>query len=264
MVAVIIPCYNTGIYLREAIESVKLSGFSDYEIVVVNDGSTQRDTLDVLKNIEGPNIRVIQQENKGLGSARNFGVGSTSAEYILFLDSDNRVRKGYFEQAVSVFQKNPNVGVVYAMPFFFGDDFTSRFNPKSYSFDSLLAGNYIDACSFVRRIAFMEVGGFDENRALKISEDWDLWLRIGLSQWQFFFLNEVLFDYRIRGDSMIGTSASGSKEETFRYLGLKYGYLIHEKYRQYYRVMDKIQEKPFSYFIRILYYKYILRKPFIS
>jgi glycosyltransferase involved in cell wall biosynthesis len=264
MVSVIIPCYNTGDYLVEAIQSVLRSGFDDYEIIVVDDGSDSQETLNVLGSIDFPKVTIHRQVNKGLGAARNFGVANSIGEILFFLDSDNRVRSSYFTKSTQIFLSRPDVGVVYSKPAFFGDNGADRFASSEYSFDKLLAGNFIDACAFVRREAFVEVGGFDEDRKLKISEDWDFWLRIGLTSWHFFFLEEALFDYRIRADSMIGTSAGGKKEATLRYLGEKHGFVIHKRYRHYFRVMNEIQEKPFRYFIRILYYKFILKKPFIG
>lgn len=264
LVSIIVPCYNTGIFLPEALQSVVDSGFENYEILVVNDGSEDKETLEIIFSIMFPKVKVIHQENKGLGAARNVGVHHSNGEFLFFLDSDNRVRKGYFEKALHQFSKDSSLGVVYAKPVFFGDSEEERFSVKPFNFNALLAGNFIDACAFVRKSTFEEVGGFDEDRRLKISEDWDLWVRIGLTNWKFFLINEPLFDYRIREGSMIGTSGMGNKEVTMRYLGEKYGYLFHHKYRQHYRVIARIQENPISYLFRILYYKYILRKPFIS
>lgn len=264
LVSIIIPCYNTGIFLQEAIESVVDSGFIQYEIVVVNDGSEDKETLEILSSINFLKMKVIHQENRGLGAARNIGVKHSSGEILFFLDSDNRVRKGYFEKALDNFSRDPSIGVVYAKPVFFGDSEEVRFHVRPFNFNALLAGNYIDACAFVRRSTFNEVGGFDEDRRLKISEDWDLWVRIGLTNWKFHLIDELLFDYRIRRDSMIGSSGMGNREITMNYLGEKYGYLIHQKYRQHFRVIERIQENPFHYFFKIFYYRYILRKPFIS
>ena len=264
LVSVIIPCFNTGVFLPEALQSVFDSGFENYEVIVVNDGSVDETTLEILASIDFPKVKVIHQENKGLGAARNFGVRNSIGELLFFLDSDNRVRKGYFENALESFKADSSLGVVYSRPVFFGESDEIRFIAKPYNFNALLAGNYIDACAFVRRSTFQEVGGFDEDRRLKISEDWDLWVRVGLTDWKFHFIDKPLFDYRIRKNSMIGSSDLGNKEITLQYLGEKYGYLIHQKYRQHFRVLEMIQKKPFSYFLRILYYKYILKKPLIK
>ncbi|MCH7408646.1 glycosyltransferase [Belliella sp. DSM 111904] len=263
MISIIIPCYNTGQYLEDALESVFNCNFQDYEIIIVNDGSDDNQTNQILGLIKHKKIKIITQENKGLSSARNLGVRNSNGEFVLFLDSDNKILDGYFEQAIKFFKEDSTVGVVYSIPEFFGSTNTPRFQTKAYNFDALLAGNFIDACSFVRRIAFDSVGGFDENKNLRISEDWDLWIRLGISGWKFQFINEYLFKYRIREDSMIGTADDVIIEQTQKYLGQKYGYVIHKKYRQYYRVLLKIQHRPFLYFFKIIYYKYILRRTII-
>lgn len=264
LVSIIIPCFNTGIFLPEAIQSVIDSGFVSYEIIVINDGSEDPETLDILASTESPKVKVIHQKNKGLGGARNVGVRNSIGEILFFLDSDNRVRKGYFEKALKWFSKDPSIGVVYAKPVFFGDSSDIRFTVRPYNFNALLAGNFIDACSFVRRKSFEEVFGFDEDRRLKISEDWDFWIKIGKSNWKFEFLDEGLFDYRVRDDSMIGEKDIEKIEITLHYLGSKHGYLFHQHYRRYFKVIEKIEKSPFKFFFRILYYKYILRKSLLD
>lgn len=263
-VSVIIPCYNTGEYLLESIESVFQCDFKDFEIIVVNDGSTEESTVSVLESIDYPNTRVIHQENRGLAGARNSGVKLSSGDLLFFLDSDNRVRKGYFEKAVKVFEADTNVGVVYAKPVFFGESTIPRFESQDFNFEALLAGNYIDACAFVRRKAFDSIGGLDESRELKISEDWEFWIRLSQTSWEFHFLNEKLFDYRIRKDSMIGEKDQKKIETTLNYLGKKHGYVFHLHYRRYFKLVQKIERQPLIFFLKIIYYKYILRKSILD
>lgn len=266
LVSIIVPCYNTGVFLPEALQSVFDSGFDRYEVLVVNDGSSEFETLDILSSLKHPKVEIVHQENEGLAAARNYGVSLSKGEILLFLDSDNRVRPEYFELAIPIFESDKSVGVVYGLPHFFGEtnNHIPRFNTRPYSFDALLAGNYIDACSFVRRSTFEEVGGFHIHPDLMGWDDADLWIRISLTSWKFHFLNSIVFDYRVREDSMMGKVDSDKRERMLKYLGAKHGFVIHQRYRQYFRVMDQIQKNPFSYFLRILYYKYIKRQPFIK
>lgn len=260
MFSIIIPCYNTGQFLIEAINSVLVLDIDGLEIVVVNDGSTDEFTLSVLNSIHNPIITIIHQENKGLSAARNIGVKFSSNKFIFFLDSDNRVKLGYFEKALKAFNENSDVGVVYSRPFFFGESNIPRFNSQKFNFDALLARNFIDACAFVRRDAFNEIGGFDENRGLYISEDWEFWIRLALTTWKFHFLDEQLFDYRIRKDSMIGEGNEEKIKMALRYIGNKHGFIFHNSYRRYYKFIKKIEERPFTLFLKVLYYKYILKR----
>lgn len=268
LVSIIIPCFNSGTVLLEALESCRNSKFQDFEILVVDDGSTESMTTEILDQVNGSErVTFIKQKNGGAASARNLGVTHANGEFLLFLDCDNRIRPDYLTQAVQSIQLNTEIGVVYAKPFFFGFEGTqesSRFDVRDFSFDSLLAGNYVDMCSLVRKKAFLEMGGFDENQELFFGEDWDLWIRMAQVGWKFHLLPEVLFDYRIRKGSLMDQVDSQKRERTLRYLGTKHGYLIHQRYRQYFRLMEKIQAKPLSFFLRVIYYKYILRKPLLK
>jgi len=268
LVSFIIPCFNSGSFLLEALDSCRKSSFENYEVIIVDDGSSDLNTLDILNQVTSSNfISVVRTINRGASSSRNLGVKEAKGEFLFFLDSDNRIRPDYLTKAVKAIQENDEIGVVYAKPFFFGFEKGqeySRFNAWDFSVDSLLAGNYVDMCSLVRKKAFLEVGGFDENQELFFGEDWDLWIRVSQAGWKFHFLNEVLFDYRIRKGSLMDQVDSQKRERTLRYFGTKHGFIIHQRYRQYFRLMEKIQSKPLSFFLRIIYYKYILRKPILK
>ncbi|MDI1323153.1 MAG: glycosyltransferase [Algoriphagus sp.] len=267
MISVIIPCFNTGLYLDEAIHSILNNRIKDFEIIIIDDGSTDLLTLNLLKEIRLSGIiKVITKKNGGPSSARNLGVAHSNGEFLLFLDSDNRIRPDYLSKALEHMNLGSKVGVVYSKPHFFGleSSVSPRFEVIDFKFDALLAGNYIDMCSLVRKEAFLDVGGFDENPELFYGEDGDLWVRIAQRGWKFYFIDEVLFDYRIRDNSLMGQVDDLKRTRTLHYFGSKHGYLIHQRYRQYFRVLESIQKKPLTYFLRILYYKFILKKPLIS
>ena len=205
-VSIIIPCFNDGKYLREAVQSVKQCPEPDaFETIIVNDGSTDSLTLDVLRDLEREGFRLIHQANRGLGAARNTGIKASRGSYILPLDSDNKIRPNYLSEGVRVLNGNPRVGVVYGDAEYFGAK-TGRWKVADFSLSRLVQGNYIDACAVFRRDAWQEVGGYDEQMLLGW-EDWDLWLRIALKNWGFFHFNEVLFDYRVRDGSLVSKAA---------------------------------------------------------
>lgn len=204
--SIIIPCFNSGVFLKEAIESCYRSEFQDFEIIIINDGSYDKITLELFMESWPQNLKIVNQQNKGAAAARNFGVSLAQGEFLLFLDSDNRIWPDYLTKALQIIRQDSKIAVVYSKPYFFGGEETqetSRFDVKDFSLDSLLAGNYIDMCSLVRKSAFSEVGGFDENREIFFGEDWELWIRIAHANWKFRFLNEVVFDYRIRKGSLM-------------------------------------------------------------
>ncbi len=106
-VNIIIPCYNHGEFLKEAVESALKSTFKNYEIIIVNDGSTDVSTLTIIKELErkfqhNKLINFIHQENLGLANARNNGIRTSKGEYILILDADNKIRPDYLSEAVEI------------------------------------------------------------------------------------------------------------------------------------------------------------------
>lgn len=267
MISIIIPCFNSGGYLLEAIRSCEKSFFTNFEILVVDDGSTDNDTLAILDQIANKEfIEVIRKKNGGPASARNLGVENSNGEFLFFLDSDNRVRSDYFSKAISVMKNDSFVGCVYSKAEFFGDVSPNipPFVGGVFSLDRLLAGNYIDMCTLVRKEAFIEVKGFDEHPDLVGFEDWDLWIKISKTEWKFHYLDEILFEYRVRIDSLMGSVDQDRRFRLFSYLSSKHGFLIHERYRNYFRLLEKIQAKPFSFFLRILYYKFVRKKSILD
>src|SRR5215475_1831754 len=112
-VAVVIPCFNHGEYLPEAVASVEKLGRCDVEIIVVDDGSTENRTREEVATLSQRGVRIVQQENRGLAGARNAGIAVTNAEYIFPLDADDRVRSGWIQRGIQVLDQDEHIGVVY-------------------------------------------------------------------------------------------------------------------------------------------------------
>jgi glycosyltransferase involved in cell wall biosynthesis len=205
LVSIVIPCFNDGKYLREAVQSAERHPDRNaYEILIVNDGSSDALTLDILGGLESEGHRIINQANRGLSAARNAGIKAARGAYILPLDSDNRIRPDYISEGVRVLKSNPRVGVVYGDSEYFGDK-TGINHVPLFSLGRLIQGNFIDACALYRRTVWEDVGGYDEDMRLGW-EDWEFWLRIALKNWGFFHIDGVLFDYRVRGGSLVSTT----------------------------------------------------------
>jgi glycosyltransferase involved in cell wall biosynthesis len=267
-VSIIIPFYNSGLYIHEAINSVfGYNGNCKYEIIIVNDGSNEQYSIDVLKDIEEKyDLSIINQVNKGPGAARNAGVKLAKGKYLLFLDSDNKINPAFFDKAVQVFENNQTVGVVYANATFFGENNRKEFKSKNFAIYSLLLGNYIDMCSFVRKEAFESAGGFDENPLLNVSEDWDLWIGIYGKQWRFYYINENLFYYRVRSGSLMGSQSNEQKNiERGQYVFKKH---IATVMQVYWGAMSRIkiyeddQNRPIRTFFKFFFRKLKSRRSF--
>jgi glycosyltransferase involved in cell wall biosynthesis len=263
-VSVIIPCYNSGEYLMEAVNSAKAYNDSNYEIIIVDDGSTDPTTVELLSRLNNGVCRVFHQENQGPAAARNAGVRESQGEFLLFLDSDNRIRPSYIPRALEILRSNAKIGVVYANPSFFGDSTIPRFQPQPFDLGSILFGNYIDMCAVVRKRAWEDGNGFDENRILIGHEDWDFWINLGLKGWGFYYIDDVLFDYRIRENSLLNHARDSRRfEETKSYICNKYATPMLKHYRKYYNQYLMFRNQPVRSFLKYFYFKYILRKTYM-
>ena len=199
-VSVIIPCYNQGQYVDEAVESVLNQTYKDFEIIIVNDGSTEDFTKKLLHNYKKPKARVIHSDNQGLASARNRGIEEAKGEYILPLDADDKIGKEYLEEAVKVLDENPDIGIVYCEAVHFGSQDGLLVLPK-YSLETLLIGNIIFASAFFKKEHWEKAGGYNINMVYGW-EDWDFWLSLIELGLKVYRIPKILFHYRITETSM--------------------------------------------------------------
>lgn len=215
--SVLIPCFEHGEYLEEAVASAEAATAAmgePCELILIDDGSRQPRTLEVLARLEGAGYRVLRQENQGPGAARNRGLAAAAGRFILPLDADNRLRPGFPDRAMQVLEEDPAVGVVYSDRW----DFGLRTGPvavPAFDLDRLLRGNFIDACAVIRREALEACGGFDPVMPARGWEDWDLWISMAERGWRFHHLPETGFEYRVVHGSL---SEDCSREEVGRSL----------------------------------------------
>ena len=179
LVSIIIPTYNRFELLKRAIASVEAQSYTNYELIIIDDASTD-ETRDYLFTLEHTSL--ILPSNQGVSHARNRGVGMANGEYIAFLDSDDTWAEDKLAQQVAFHQEHPEV------QFSFGTEKWFRFEsevkrPKKYeapsmvNFENLLEYTFIGPSSVMIQTALLnEAGGFDES--LAVCEDFDLWLRI--------------------------------------------------------------------------------------
>lgn len=227
-ISVIITCFNDGVYLEEAIASVQNSTFTDWEIIIVDDCSTDPATKILIDKLANESFSVVKcSKNGGVGNARNLGIEKARGTYILTLDADDRILKNYLEKAYSVLEKNKNADVVYCNVKRFGDTDTIRIAPD-FSFPTLLAGNYISSCSMFRKSSWQKCKGYDTK--MPNYEDWELWISIAEQGKQFIHINEVLFEYRARAGSKVSkTKAPAHRAEVVKYVCNKHK----ESYQQH-------------------------------
>lgn len=203
LVSIIIPCYNQGLYINECIESITNQTYSNIEMIIVNDGSTDQHTNSILKDIENrqiPKLKIIWSENKGASEARNIGIRNSNGYYILPLDGDDKIEASYVEKAVNVLDGNEAVGIVYCKARMFGSK-NSIWELEEFSMDRILFSNSIFITAMYRRKDYDRTRGYNPNMIYGY-EDWDFWLSMLELGVKVHRIDEVLFYYRIKEASI--------------------------------------------------------------
>ena len=209
-VDIIVPAYNASNFLSEALQSVLAQTFTDWRILLVDDGSTDN-TLEIARTFEqqcGPKIKIISQENRGLSAARNAALQHASAEFIALLDADDIWFPIRLEKSIASFEGRPEFGLSYGSITYVDQQGMINGTPKLESRNAegwIARGIYTRALNLpcptitFRRVCIDQVGYFDET--LRAAEDRDLWLRISL-QYQVVRIPEVIALYRTSSGSM--------------------------------------------------------------
>ncbi|MUG99151.1 glycosyltransferase [Scytonema sp. UIC 10036] len=202
-ISVVIPAYNAELTIAETINSVLLQTFTNFELIVINDGSKDK-TLEIVEGIDDKRVKVFSYENGGLPTARNRGITRAVGEFIAFLDADDLWTPDKLELQLAALQQHPEAGVAYSWTCVMNVDAQGKpvsYHPcLEYSFtgnvyQQLLMGDFIHSGSntLIRRQAIASVGGFDPT--LKSCEDWDYWLRLAAC-WQFVVVPKYQIFYR--------------------------------------------------------------------
>lgn len=209
--SVIVTVYNLGSFLEECLNSIECAS-NGYlvEVVVVNDGSNDTDTINVLdaSRKKYPHFRFIDKLNGGPASARNFGILNSTGDYIIPFDADNIMRLYFFKNLMNaILDTDSQFDVYYYKAQFFGEK-REVWPVKSFDQVEMALSNQIDACACINKSVFQRYGLFDENRDIVGFEDWEYWIRLMSSSAKFYFINDVLYDYRCRESSTLSLAWS--------------------------------------------------------
>jgi glycosyltransferase involved in cell wall biosynthesis len=202
-VAVIIPCFNDGETLPEAVESARLQERLD-ELIVVDDGSTDPGTIEAFATLEREGITVVHRQNGGLGAARMSGVRATGADYVLCLDADDRLLPGALATLAAVLDGRPEIALVWGDYRLFGDYSWRQQTAPCLDAWQLSYQNDIPACLLVRREALLETGGWELRGGY---EDWDMLMGMAERGKRGARAPVVAYEYRRHGSRMLGESA---------------------------------------------------------
>lgn len=183
--SVIIPTYNRALFLKEAVDSVLAQDFKDFELIVVDDGSTDETQKILAPYLEKNLLKVIVQKNKGVAAARNTGIKSAAADWLAFLDSDDLWLPKKLEKQINFLRENPNLKICQTEEIWIRRGV--RVNPmkKHQKFSGWIFKKCLPLCLvspsavMIHRDVFEAVGFFDES--FLVCEDYEFWLRVSLN-----------------------------------------------------------------------------------
>ena len=211
LVSIVISCYNRKDFIAETLNSCLVQTFRDFEIVIVDDGSTD-DSLSAIKPYTMlPNVTVVRQHNGGPGSARNRGILNAKGKYILTLDSDDMLRNDHLELMVEAMGDREDL-IVTSYLRLLREDGSIQNAPWAHvpqSYEDAASRNFCICCSMFSKTSWEKVKGFDENRVLIGREDWEFWIRLYQSGCEVKVIEDYLLLYRIHNDSL--SLGSGTK-----------------------------------------------------
>ena len=204
LVSVIVPVYNSEKYIAEALDSILASEYVDIEVICVNDGSKDS-SLQILEEyaLRDSRVKVFSQQNAGACAARNYAISLAKGEFILPVDSDNKITSTFISRAMAVMLSDVEVKVVAPRAMYFGDKEGEWKLPK-FSLNLLARKNIIDTCALFRKSDWERVGGYCNE--IKTREDWAFWIAVLKDGGRVVRLPEIEFYYRVRATSKRATN----------------------------------------------------------
>ncbi|MER3492124.1 MAG: glycosyl transferase family A [Mastigocladus sp. ERB_26_2] len=205
VISVIIPTYNSEKTIRHTIESVLQQTFSDFELIIINDGSTDS-SLEVISQFQDSRIKVFSFDNAGGNVSRNRGLKQATGEFVSFLDADDLWTPDKLELQLNALKANPQAAVAYSWTDYIDEQGKfllsgTHITAHGNVYEQLLISNFLENGSnpLIRREVLVELGGFDEE--LTAAQDWDMWLRLA-QNFNFIAVPRVQILYRISANSL--------------------------------------------------------------
>ncbi|WP_026733063.1 glycosyltransferase [Fischerella sp. PCC 9605] len=214
LISIIIPTYNSEKTIKYTIESVLEQTLTDYELIVINDGSSDS-TLDIVSQFHDLRIKVFSYPHQGANVSRNLGLAHATGEFISFLDADDLWTSDKLASQMKALQENPQTSVAYSWTDYIDEkgEFLlagTHINANGDVYEQLLVNNFLENGSnpLIRKEALIKLGGFDEN--LSAGQDWDMWLRLA-REFSFVAVPKVQILYRKSSNSLSSNLARQEK-----------------------------------------------------
>jgi glycosyltransferase involved in cell wall biosynthesis len=222
LLSVVIPYYNMGKYIQDCVQSIKASTYPEIEILIINDGSTEEESLAILKQMEQTNgVKVFHKPNDGLAHTRNYGAAKATGNWLAFLDADDKVAPDYYEKALRVLKQYDNVFFVGSFVQYFEDT-----NQKWATFTPqppyVLVHNPVNSSGLVYKKAAFLAAGLNDKTVDYGLEDYESVVHLLSKGYNGVVLPEFLFQYRVRGDSMIRKITREKLLYSYKYIAEKH------------------------------------------
>jgi glycosyltransferase involved in cell wall biosynthesis len=257
LVSIIVPCYKQAQYLDEALQSVLDQIYTNWECIIVNDGSPD-DTEGVTQKWLTKDNRFIylKKNNGGLSSARNAGINSAKGEFILPLDADDKIAPTYITVAIKAFQEDLSLKVVYCRAEKFGSE-NGLWQLPPFSIYDLCQFNMIFCSAVFKREDWELVGGYDINMIFGL-EDWEFWIAILKNGGHVKCLDEIGFFYRIKSQSMIRQLDIKKRKHLFEYMSIKHADFFVTQLGSFHELSLKLEKHKADFLLKTKSEKFLI------
>lgn len=256
-VSIIVPCYNQAQYLEECLQSVLKQSYRNWECIVVNDGSPDNTEKVVRKWIEKDSrFKYLYQENKGVSSARNYGIYQAIGKFILPLDADDKISSKYLELAINEFHGNNKLKVVYCKAEKFGEEI-GKWELPEFSLQGLSRNNMIFCSALFEKNEWESVQGYDVNMKAGL-EDYEFWIALLKKGGQVIRLEEVGFYYRIKGSSRQVDLKNKETKALFEYISVKHADFFVKYYGSFKKMEQELEQSIQQYEDKLKSEKFVI------
>lgn len=256
-VSIVVPCFNQSQYLEQALLSVKEQTFSNWECIIVNDGSVDNTEEIAIKWKESDSRFIyLKKENEGLSEARNSGIKISKSNYILPLDADDILGKNYIELALQEFSLDKSLKVVYSRALKFGKE-KGLLSLTPFSLKNLSKNCMIFASAMFKKEDWSRVGGYDKNMIYGW-EDWEFWIAILKNGGNVKRIEKVCFFYRIKSVSMLKNIDVEKADYLLDYMSVKHVGFFVKQYGSFKRMEQRLEATKSDFYVKLKSEKFII------
>lgn len=241
LISIIVPCYKQAQYLEECLQSVLAQTYSNWECIIVNDGSPDNtESIASIWTEKDKRFNYIFTENKGVSHARNLGIQNAKGFFILPLDADDKIGTTYLEKGITAFENNPALKLVYCKARYFGT-IEREWTLPDFSLKNLSNDNMIFCSAIYKKADWEQIGGYDAT-LLKGLEDWEFWIALLKNGGAVYRIDETEFFYRIKENSRQSDLNRTNKEPLIAYITIKHAAFFIAQKGSFFSLENKIKQ----------------------